>query len=108
MGLTSKPKSSDRSRAALASLALFERYRELEWESKLTDDLEDMGDGATSISDTPAGVKGVRESVKCHAPSGRRIAMRMSSPGLCLNLGKFAPEFGPIEPNGVMFAAGWS
>ena len=84
MGLTSKPKSSDRSRAALASLALFERYRELEWkESKLTEDLVDMGDGATSISDTPTGVKGVRESVKCHAPSGRRIAMRMSSPGLC-------------------------
>jgi hypothetical protein len=65
-------------------LALFEGNRELEWkESKLTEDLEDMGDGVTSISDTPAGVKGVRESVKCHAPSGRRMAMRMSSPGLC-------------------------
>ena len=68
----------------LASLALLEGNRELEWkEGKLAVDLVDMGDGMTSISDTPAGVKGVRESVKCHAPSGRRMAMRMSSPGLC-------------------------
>ena len=68
----------------LASLALLEGNRELEWkESKLAVNRADMGDGVTSISDTPMGVKGVRESVKCHAPSGRRMAMRMSSPGLC-------------------------
>ena len=84
MGSTSNSKPSDRSRAVLASLALAEGYREVEWkENKLAVDLEDMGDGVTSISDTPEGVKGVRESVKCHAPSGRRMAIRMSSPGLC-------------------------
>ena len=84
MGSTWKPNSSDRSRAVLASLALLEENREREWkEGKLAVDLVDMGDGVTSISDTPTGVKGVRESVKCHAPSGRRMAMRMSSPGLC-------------------------
>lgn len=44
---------------------------------------EEMGEGTTSISLTPIGVKGVRESAKCQAPSGLRNAMRMSSPGLC-------------------------
>jgi len=68
--------------------------------------VEDTGEGTTSISLTPAGVNGVRESVKCHAPSGRRIAMRMSSPGLYLKRGTLPPAFGPTAPNGVMLAAG--
>ena len=52
-----------------------------EWkESKLAIDLEDIGDGVISISDTPEGVKGVQESVECRDPSERRMAMRMSSP----------------------------
>lgn len=44
---------------------------------------EETGEGTTSISLTPIGVKGVRESAKCQAPSGLRNAIRISSPGLC-------------------------
>jgi len=54
--------------------------RELK-ETRLVED--DIGEGVTSISLTPTGVNGVRESAKCQAPSGRRTAIRMSSPGLC-------------------------
>lgn len=46
-------------------------------------DVDEEGEGRTSMSDTPEGVKGVLESVKCHAPSGRRTAIRMSEPGVC-------------------------
>lgn len=86
-------------------LSLVEGNRELK-EMRLADD--DIGEGITSRSVTPAGVKGVRESAKCQAPSGRRIAMRMSSPGLCLYRGPFDPECGPPAPNGVICVAGWS
>ena len=56
----------------LASLALLEGYHKLEWkENKLAVDLVDMQDGMTSISDAPTSVKGMWESMKCHAPSGR-------------------------------------
>ena len=45
--------------------------------------VKEMGEGmgVFSRSETPTGRKGVRESVKCHAPSGRRWAIRMSLPG---------------------------
>ena len=46
-------------------------------------DVDEEGEGNTSISDMPEGVNGVPESAKCHAPSGRRMAMRMSEPGVC-------------------------
>ena len=46
-------------------------------------DVDEEGEGSTSISDTPEGVNGVLESAKCHAPSGRRMAIRMSEPGVC-------------------------
>lgn len=42
---------------------------------------ETAGTTSLSSSPTPAGVKGVRGSAKSHAPSGRRRAMRISSPG---------------------------
>jgi hypothetical protein len=70
----------------------------------------------------PEGVKGVRASVKCQAPSGRRIAIRISSPGVCSirtywshrqNKKEDILNFGPVEPkrespNGAISAAGWS
>lgn len=85
----------------------------------------EIGEGTTSISDTPEGVNGVRESAKCHAPSGRRIAMRMSCPGVCAapscqqkiknkitihlqNRGTLPPICAPTAPKGVIWAAGWS
>lgn len=51
--------------------------------SALNDSHVDVEGGRrTSISFTPAGVKGVSESPKCQAPSGRRKAIRMFSPGV--------------------------
>lgn len=44
------------------------------------DAVEDQGE---SMSEVPDGVNGARGSENCHAPSGRRIAMRMPDPGVC-------------------------
>jgi len=38
---------------------------------------DDSCEGGTSRSVTPAGVNGARGSAKCHAPEGRRWAMRI-------------------------------
>ena len=65
-------------------MVLLEGNHEVEQkESKLAVDLVDMGDGVMSISDMLVDVKGVQELVKCHALSGRQMAIRTSSPGLC-------------------------
>jgi hypothetical protein len=61
----------------LTSSAFFEGILPLEEEDMMLAE-EDFNDGTLSRSLTPEGVKGVRESVKCQAPSGRRTAIRIS------------------------------